>query len=169
MCVFRRKYMYSAALAPDRPPARPPGRQPSPASPPGRRSASQRVPRASGIIVGNANEVLNRNMLRTDLSPAYIQLPRRNGRSPGRSAAALALASAGAGVPERRVKQFLKIAFSFAARAYTRPSPLASPIIRCFSIKFAHSRATCVISRWQQLSVAVPGARRRMRFPRKYK
>ena len=88
MCVFRRKYMRSAALTPDRPPARPPGRQPSPASPPGSRSASQRVPRASGIIVGNANEVLNRNMLRTDLSPAYIQQPRRNGRSPGRSAAA---------------------------------------------------------------------------------
>ena len=84
MCVFRRKYMRSAALTPDRPPARPPGRQPSPASPPGSRSASQRVPRASGITVGNAHEVRNRSTLRTDLSLAYIQLPRRNGRSPGK-------------------------------------------------------------------------------------
>ena len=68
MCVFRRKYMHSAALTPDRPPARPPGRQPSPASPPGSRSASQRVPRASGIIVGNANEVLNRKMPETSVA-----------------------------------------------------------------------------------------------------
>ena len=69
MCVFRRKYMHSAALTPVRPPARPPARQPSPASPPASRSASQTVPRASGIIVGNANEVRNRSTLRTDLAP----------------------------------------------------------------------------------------------------
>ena len=99
MCVFHCKYMYSAALTPARPPARPPASPPSPASTPASRSASQKVPRASGITVGNANEVRNRSTLRTDPSTAYIQLPRRNGRSPGRSAAAPRQASAGARVP----------------------------------------------------------------------
>ena len=148
MCVFRRKYVRSAALAPDRPPARPPGRQPSPASPPCSRSASQSAPQTSGIIIGNANGILNRNMLRTDLSPAYIQLPRRNGRSPGRSAAAPRQASAGARVPLRRAKP--QSDFN-PARIDTRDPPhwtFRIPVSghRKSSAKIAYSGATCVIS-----------------------
>ena len=92
-----------------------------------------------------------------ELSCTNLHQPLRNGRSPGRSAAALALsaaalalASAGAGVPERRVKQFQIHMFIRRASVH-RGLPLASPITRCFSTKITYSGATCVFSRGQQL------------------
>ena len=151
MCVFRRKYMHSAALTPVRPPARQPARQPSPASPPASRSASQTVPRASGIILGNANEVRNRSTLRSDPAPPTSSCRGGMGEAQGdppRHSVKHPQERAG---PERRARQ---IQYSFCdtpigetrATRPTGPPPPGAPGTRESSTKIAYSGTTCVIS-----------------------